>query len=170
MYSAEFDTFRQTLTDLCVAVNRPVNDDLVRVFWEDLRPYSLPEIQTRAGRLRREGNQKFKSADLRPELKSVGTFEPRRTDLDHFDAFGNIQFWKFLRLYDTTPQQLPELLQRKREIIDAARNDPEMQLGGDEAAQGGELHEILFSAWRKVIGATELPRKGADGFVRVGAI
>lgn len=170
MYSAEFDTFRQTLTDLCVAVNRPVNDDLVRVFWEDLRPYSLLEVQQRAGRLRREGNQKFKSADLRPELKSTGTFEPRRTDLDHFAQFANIQFFKFLRLYDTTPQQLPELLQRKREIVDAARNDPEMQIGGDAEAQGGELHEILFSAWRKVIGATELPRKGADGFVRVGAI
>lgn len=88
---------------------------------------------------------------------------------DHFDRFGNIQFWKFLRLYDTTPEQLPELLQRKREIIDAARNDPEMQLGGDPEAQGGELHEILFSAWRKVIGATVLPRRDADGFVRVGA-
>lgn len=99
-----------------------------------------------------------------PQAKEPGP------ELDHFDRFGNIQFWKFLRLYDTTPAQLPALLERKREIVNAARNDPEMQLGGDEAAQGGELHEILFSAWRKVIGATELPRKGADGFVRVGAI
>jgi hypothetical protein len=170
MYNAEFDTFRQTLTDLCVAVNRPVNDDLVRVFWEDLRPYSLPQIQERCRNLRRDGTTKFTSAHLRPEAKSSGTFEPRRTDLDHFACFANIQFFKFLRLYDTTPAQLPELLERKRDIIDAARNDPEMQLGGDEAAQGGELHEILFSAWRKVIGAKELPRRDADGFVRVGAV
>lgn len=90
--------------------------------------------------------------------------------LDHFDAFGNIQFFKFLRLYDTTPAQLPALLERKREIIDAARYDPEMQLGGDAEAQGNELREILFAAWRKVIGTTELPRKGVDGFVRVGAL
>lgn len=88
---------------------------------------------------------------------------------DHFEAFGNIQFFKFLRLYDTTPAQLPALLDRKREIIDAARYDPEMQIGGDAEAQGGELHKILFTAWRKVIGAKELPRKCADGFVRVGA-
>jgi len=89
---------------------------------------------------------------------------------DHFDRFGNLQFFKFLRLYDTTPEQLPALLERKRDIIDAARSDPEMQLGGDATAQGAELGEILFTAWRKVIGATELPRVCSDGFVRVGAV
>ncbi len=169
MYSAEYDTFKQTLTDLCIAVNRPYNDDLVRVFWEDLRPYALPEIQDRVRCVRREGNQKFKSADLRPSVRQANSFEPVKNPLDRYDAFANIQFFKFLRLYDTTPAQLPALLARKREIVAAARNDPEMQLGGNEAEQGRELHEILFSAWRKVIGTTELPRKHADGFVRVGA-
>lgn len=170
MYNAEYDTFKQTLTDLCIAVNRPYNDDLVRVFWEDLRWCELPQIQEHASRLRKEGKKQFMSADLRPPVRSAGTFEPRRADIDHFDAFGNIQFFKFLRLYDTTPAQLPMLLERKRDVIDAARNDPEMQLGGDAEAQGTELGEILFSAWRKVIGAKELPRVCSDGFVRVGSL
>lgn len=152
MYSAEFDTFKQTLTDLCVAVNRPCNDDLVRVFWEDLRPHLLHQVQERCRNLRREGKTKFTSADLRPESKVASTFEPVRSDLDHFDRFANIQFFKFLRAYDTTPAQLPALLERKAEIVRAARVDPDMQPGGDEEQQGRELHEILFAAWRKVIG------------------
>jgi hypothetical protein len=170
MYNAEYDTFKQTLTDLCIAVNRPYNDDLVRVFWEDLRRCQLPQIQEHAKRLREEGKTKFISADLRPAVRSAGTFEPRRADIDHFEAFGNIQFFKFLRLYDTTPAQLPALLERKRDVIDAARCDPGMQLDGNAEAQGTELGEILFSAWRKVIGSTQLPRKQSDGFVRVGAL
>jgi len=151
MYTAEFDAFQQTLRDLCVAVNRPVNDELVRVFWEDLRPFSLMQIQERCRNLRRDGTTKFTSAHLRPESKSTGTYEPTRVDLDHFARFGNKQFFKFLLTHDTTPAQLPALLERKREIIDAARVDPEMQPGGDEEAQGRELHEILFTAWRQVI-------------------
>jgi hypothetical protein len=154
MYTAEFDTFRQTLTDLCVAVNRPVNDALVRVFWEDLREYSLTQIQERCRNLRRDGVTKFTSAHLRPESKPTGTYEPVQSDLDHFDRFGNIQFWKFLRTHDTTPEQLQALLARKQEIISAARHDPEMQLSDDEGQQreqGKQLHEILFAAWEKVI-------------------
>lgn len=156
MYTAEFDTFKQTLIDLCTAVNRPFNDDLLRVFWEDLRPYSLLEIQQRAGRLRREGQQKFKSADLRPELKAAGTFEPARADLDHFARFANIAFFKFLLDHDTTPAQLPRLIARKNEIVDAARVDPEMQHSEDEdrqREQAGQLREILWAAWQKVITA-----------------
>lgn len=100
------------------------------------------------------------------------------SDLDKFDRFGNIQFRKFLHLYDTTPAQLPELLRRKREVIDAAREDPDMHIpdglddefrGTMERQHGELLHGILFTAWRQVIGATELPTRRADGFVRVGA-
>lgn len=151
MYTAEFDAFKQTLSDLCTAVNRPFNDDLVRVFWDDLRPHQLYQIQERARNLRRDGNQKFKSADLRPEVRSAGTFEPARTDLDHFARFGNIKLWKFLLTHDTKPEQLQALIDRKNQIINVARHDPDLQPGGDEEAQGQELHEILFSAWEKVI-------------------
>lgn len=154
MYTAEFDTFRQTLTDLCVAVNRPVNDALVRVFWEDLRPFSLTQIQERCRTLRRDGVTKFTSAHLRPEARRPGTYEAPRPDMDHFERFGNLQLLKFLLTHDTTPEQLQPLLKRKREIIDVARQDPDMQLTDDEAKQreqGGQLHEILFAAWERVI-------------------
>lgn len=153
MYSAEYDAFKQTLTDLCVAVNRPVNDDLVRVFWEDLRPCSLREVQERSAQLRREGKTKFTSADLRPQMRPANTFEPFNSNLDHFARFGNLQFFKFLRLHDVTNDKLPALIKRKDEIVDAARHDPEMQPDGDKEEQGKQLHEILFAAWRKVLAA-----------------
>lgn len=151
MYTAEFDAFKQTLTDLCVAVNRPVNDDLVRVFWDDLRTCSLREVQERSMQLRREGKTKFTSADLRPTMRPANTFEPPENPVDHFAAFGNKQLFKFLWISGGVANDaLPKLIKRKDEIIDAARNDPEMQLGGDEVEQGRQLHEILFAAWRKV--------------------
>lgn len=153
MYTAEFDAFKQTLTDLCVAVNRPVNDDLVRVFWDDLRSCQLYQVQEHAGRLRREGKTRFTSADLRPTARAADTFEPPSKSYDHFHRFGQRQFFKFLMTHDTHPDQLSALIARKNEIMDAARHDPEMQLGGDEQEQGKQLHEILFAAWRKVIAA-----------------
>lgn len=152
MYQAEFEAFQQTLTDLCIAVNRPVNDDLIRVFWMDLRGCSHSDVQARAMQLRREGKTKFTSADLRPMMRPANTFEPAQSDLDHFARFGNKQLFKFLWLFGgVIAERLPVLIKRKDEIIDAARNDPEMQSGGDEIEQGRQLHEILFAAWRKVI-------------------
>lgn len=154
MYTAEFDAFKQTLTDLCIAVNRPVNDDLIRVFWTDLRGCTHREVQERSMQLRREGKTKFTSADLRPQMRPANTFEPPANPVDHFAAFGNKQLFKFLWLSGgVSNEALTPLLKRKDEIIDAARHDPEMQLGGDEAEQGRQLHEILFSAWRKVVAA-----------------
>jgi hypothetical protein len=153
VYNAEFDAFKQTLTDLCVSVNRPVNDDLVRVFWDDLRGCSLHQIQEHAKRLRREGKTRFTAGDLRETPRAANTFEPPSKAYDHFHRFGQRQFFKFLWTHDTTPAQLPRLIERKNEIINSARNDPEMQPGGDEEEQGKELHQILFAAWRKVIAA-----------------
>lgn len=170
MYTAEFEAFKQTLTDLCVSVNRPVNDDLVRVFWDDLRPCQLYQVQERARTLRREGKTKFTSADLRAEAKPANTYEPPSKDYDHFHCFGQRQFMKFLRLYDTTPDQLSALIDRKNQIIEAARHDPEMQPNGNAEEQGRQLHEILFAAWRKVINAPKLPPpERAQGFAHIGA-
>jgi hypothetical protein len=86
------------------------------------------------------------------QTRPASTYLPS-PDYDHFHRFGQKQFFKFIWTNDTTPEQLPKLIQRKNEIIDAARHDPEMQLGGDEVEQGKQLHEILFAAWRKVIAA-----------------
>lgn len=67
VYQTDFDDFKRTINDLCVAVNRPVNDDLVRVLWEDLKRFPLPAIKQRANYLRASGKRQFTSSDLRPE-------------------------------------------------------------------------------------------------------
>lgn len=67
MYQTDFDDFKRTIGDLCVAVNRPFNDDLVRVLWEDLKRFPLPAIRERASFLRAGGKRQFTSHDLRPE-------------------------------------------------------------------------------------------------------
>lgn len=78
-----------------------------------------------------------------PELE----LEPK---LDRFARFGNIQFFKFLRKHDVDNSQLPELIRRKDEIVDAARQDPDMQQG-DPKELGKQLHQILWSGWRRAI-------------------
>jgi hypothetical protein len=67
MYQVEFDEFKKTLSDLCTSVNRPFNDDLCRVFWEDLKGFPLKQIQFRAKLLRATGKMKFTAGDLKPE-------------------------------------------------------------------------------------------------------
>lgn len=87
-----------------------------------------------------------------------GQVRPASTQLpspnyDHFHCFGQIQFFKFLKMHNVRNDQLPKLIARKNEIISAARHDPDMQAGDttEQAEQGKQLHEILFAAWRKAI-------------------
>jgi hypothetical protein len=152
MYAVEFDDFKQTLSDLCVSVNRPFTDELTRVFWEDLRHVPLGDVRSQSHKLRTTGKTRFVAADLKPErpAPAVSTFEPLPNEFDHFHCFGQLQFLKFLRLHEVSNDQLPKLIQRKNEIIDAARHDPDMQ-EGDAVEMGTQLHEILFSAWRKAV-------------------
>lgn len=65
MYQSEFDQFKTVLSDLCTAVNRPFTDDLLRVFWEDLRDVPLGQAKFQAKLLRTTGKTKFVSNDLR---------------------------------------------------------------------------------------------------------
>lgn len=152
MYPIEFDDFKQTLHDLCVSVNRPLTDDLARVFWEDLRYVPLGDVRAQAKRLRTAGKTRFVAADLKPDrpVPAPSTFEPPSQHYDHFHCFGQLQFFKFLRLHEVGNEQLSALIKRKNEIIDAARHDPDMQ-EGDEYELGKQLHEILFAAWRRVL-------------------
>lgn len=132
------------------------------------------QIKAALSKIRNSGSQyppslpEFLALARSQRLQQPAEQSSNLVQFDHFECFGNIQFFKFLRLYDVKQEQLPELLSRKREIIDAARHDPEMQVGGDGKAQGSELHEILFTAWRKAIGSTALPHMHRDGFMRAG--
>lgn len=66
MFQSEFDHFKVVLSDLCTAVNRPFTDDLLRVFWEDLKDIPLGQVRFQAKLLRATGKTKFVSNDLRP--------------------------------------------------------------------------------------------------------
>lgn len=70
MFQSEFDHFKTVLSDLCTAVNRPFNDDLLRVFWEDLKDVPLGQVRFQAKLLRTTGKTKFVSHDLRAPVQA----------------------------------------------------------------------------------------------------
>ena len=47
MYQSEFAAFQSLIADLCEAFNRPLKDDLVRVFWDALKEFPLQQIKAR---------------------------------------------------------------------------------------------------------------------------
>lgn len=101
VYQTDFDEFKRLLADLCVSVNRPFNDDLVRVFWDDLKAIPLGKVQFRAKLLRTTGKTKFTSNDLRPELEET-VHRPAQegpTVEDRLTIF-------VLRNYSLTPEQI----------------------------------------------------------------
>lgn len=83
MFQSEFDQFKALMSDLCTAFNRPYTDDVVRVFWDALKPYPFAQMRVRmkvaAGTLK-----KFPTPqDLTPapEMKRQDTAEKSTMDL-----------------------------------------------------------------------------------------
>ncbi len=66
MYPNEYEEFVKLMTDLCISTNRPCNNDLIRVFWDDLKHVPFAAVQRQAAALRAKGQTKFNSNDLRP--------------------------------------------------------------------------------------------------------
>lgn len=100
MYQTDYDDFRKLLADLCTSVNRPFTDDLLRVFWEDLRAVPFGAVKARAAVLRVSGKTKFVSNDLRPSaddkpVAPIGAPSP----LDLLSDFA-------LKNYPLTPGQI----------------------------------------------------------------
>lgn len=89
------------------------------------------------------------SGDAEGEMRPASTYLPS-ADYDHFHCFAQKQMFAFLKQHVVSNDLLPTLIQRKNEIIDAARHDPDIR-DGDEAEMGKQLHEILFGAWSKAI-------------------
>lgn len=93
--------------------------------------------------------------DISRALKSRAPSAQRSLEVDsteqfdHFHTFGQRQFVRFLRRHDVSNDVLPALIKRKNEIIDVARNDPDMQQG-DPVELGEQLREILWAGWRQV--------------------
>lgn len=151
MYQTEFESFKKTLNDLCVAVNRPINDDLVRVFWEDLKRFSLPEIQQRAKYLRAAGKRQFTSNDLRPEeeaAKPANAYAPP-PEYPKFHTFGQRCLLKFLLESETTPSeaQLAQLVAVKNKLLGDFRA---MDREGEEVT-ADQVREAMFRAFNRVM-------------------
>lgn len=45
MYQTDFDVFRGLMADVCIAHDKPVMDDRIRVYWEALKPYPLAKVR-----------------------------------------------------------------------------------------------------------------------------
>ena len=67
MYSSDYEEFSKLIQELGLAFNRPVIDDLVRVFWDSLKDSSYPGIKALAEKWKRVGKKFPAPSDLRPE-------------------------------------------------------------------------------------------------------
>lgn len=102
MYQHEFDSFKSLISDVCTAFNRPFTDDLVRVFWEALKPYPLQRVRWRI-KFHIGHSKKFPAPiDLRPEDES----KPQRSFTEK-NSHPNDDLVSFvLRNYPLTPHQI----------------------------------------------------------------
>lgn len=79
MFREDAEAFRATLADLCIAFNRPITDDLVRVYWESLKHLHIADVR-RSAESARKGLKKFPTPkDLTPE-RVVAPPPPKRDD------------------------------------------------------------------------------------------
>jgi hypothetical protein len=122
VFQSEFDEFKKSLSDLCTAVNRPFNDDLCRVFWEDLKSIPLGQVQFRAKLLRATGKTKFTSNDLRPppEEKPVETGPSGPSVMDQLNDF-------VIKNFPLTERQVGSPWQYLGEEFDAPGVDGKMR-------------------------------------------
>ena len=151
MYQIDFDDFRKILGDLCVSVNRPFNDDLARVFWEDLKNVHLSEVRERAKYLRSCGKSRFTANDLKPEKPAavVNTYTPP-DPFDNFHRFGQRCLMKFLlsAKEQISPEMVQELNEHKSRLVcDFREMHKETQ---DVTAE--QMREALFTAFGRVVG------------------
>lgn len=79
MFQSEYATFQAAMSDLCMAFDKPVMDDRVRVYWDDLKAFPLAVVLSRIRTARQHG-KKFPSAnELKPqdETEGSGMFTPQ---------------------------------------------------------------------------------------------
>ena len=172
MLQTEFDQFKTVLSDLCVSVNRPFNDDLLRVFWEDLRSVPLHRVKDRAKCLREVGKTRFVASDLRPdpEPQRVPIPDVLRRDLalSTVHAYGNRALLNWLRRKGAVSSaSLQKIIAEKNRLCDAydmiCEDEPEASL---------EIRDKLFEAWdavRAEMSAEELAA-GYERFQRMGHV
>lgn len=149
MYQSDFDEFKKTLSDLCVAVNRPFNDELSRVFWEDLKHMHLSAVRERAKYLRAAGKTRFTSNDLRPEPEKAPPPVHRSPfeDADEFDSRGNFGLLRHLLAVKQQPDgdTLQRLIDAKNRLVNDFR-----EMNREEEVGGEEMRVALLAALGRI--------------------
>lgn len=77
MIPADFETFKALITDVCVAYDRPVTDDRVRVFWDDLKGVHLADVIASIRTWRKTKSKMPAPRDLIPERSTRPSAPPR---------------------------------------------------------------------------------------------
>lgn len=67
MRAEDFGVFSEIIEDLGAAFNKPVSERVMRVFFEDLKPYHLGTVRNRAMLWRKTGKKFPTPNDLRPQ-------------------------------------------------------------------------------------------------------
>lgn len=151
MYATDFDEFKQSLGDLCVAVNRPFNDELARVFWDDLKTFPLSEVKQRAKYLRAGGKRQFTSHDLRPEKppqQPASTYEKPEFQYDYLHTFAQRCLLKFALTYGPFEDRtMGMLVNEKNRIVTNFR-----LIAKDEQLTAEEVRERLFTGFNQQLG------------------
>ncbi len=167
MYQIDYDEFKQVLKDLCISVNRPFNDDLMRVFWADLRRVSLADVKRQAEFVRSQGNRKFSAADLKPAVGHVPKFKGVEGDgSDDFQRIAGITLLRFIYVNDVPNEALREMESRSRELVEDARRDPDLR-GLDFKSLKHQLVPIFQGMFERMfidmVPAQKSPTQGDEG-------
>lgn len=143
------------MRDLCAAFNRPLNDDLVRVYWEALKGFPLPQI--RSGVKKAAANEpKFPPPyKLRPAEEQIvpNTFTPLpdKEDIDAYEQWGRSSIVKFLVRGDVrmlSDDELRELLPVRDRLVAQFR-----EIGKEETVRPEEFLKAAFKAYERAIAA-----------------
>jgi len=71
------EAFRRVIEDLCTAFNRPITDDLVRVYWEALKKLHIADVSRMAAGHRQNGKKFPTPRELVPDRKPSAPVVPR---------------------------------------------------------------------------------------------
>jgi hypothetical protein len=150
MYQTDYDEFKKTLSDLCVSVNRPFNDDLCRVFWDDLKGAHLSEVRERAKYVRACGKTRFTAHDLRPEREPpapANTYTAPDPSFDDFHRFGQRCLMKFATSYGGTlsAEQMRDLVEEKNRLVSDFR-----AMHREDEVTAEQMREALFRAFERI--------------------
>lgn len=124
MYPNEKAEFAIMLRDMCTSVDRPFDEDMLRVFWDDLEHVPFAQVQRQSKLIRASGKKRFLSSDLRPPPEERAKLNPDSDNdaiMNRIDAYILRYLWPTLSqrqrmtagrewVYDTRDRSAPRLV------------------------------------------------------------